>query len=128
MLSGGPPAFDTTAEFGDLTRRRSLPVADTPKATKMTLEEAVEIVECGRFDYCHPRGPDYDPSDARAAVWDRARAIVDQAVKAHKAECARLDCLATREGRANGVELARIAGVELRKLRALERGESEGKP
>jgi hypothetical protein len=83
----------------------------------MTLEEAVEIVECGRFDYCHPRGPDYDHSDARASVWDRARAIVDQAVRFVKAREQEWDGLTPQPG----------AIDEFYKLRALERGEEISK-
>ncbi len=61
-------------------------MADQPKA--MTLREAVEIVDVGRFDYCHPRGPDWDSDESRGARWDRARAIVDAAVQAHEARLA----------------------------------------
>ena len=83
---------------------------------KMTLREAVEIVECGRFDYCHPRGPDYDPSDARAAVWDRARAIVDAAVEAHEATVA-------LESDSEDINFSLKRGRSYVKLRALERGQ-----
>lgn len=87
----------------------------------MTLREAVEIVECGRFDYSHPRGPDYDPSDARAAVWDRARAIVDAAVEFVEAYTKFSEDYDYGDGQ-------RYA-VLFKKLRALERGlESEVQP
>ena len=93
-------------------------------SSPMTLREAVEIVECGRFDYCHPRGPDYDPSDARAAVWDRARAIVDAAVEfiEARAELVRVEALIPYNG-ANVVKAFNAQRKAEEKLRALERGE-----
>ena len=95
-------------------------------SSPMTLREAVEIVECGRFDYSHPRGPDYDPSDARAAVWDRARAIVDAAVEAHEKRCAWVDTFP--DECAEALKLRSESKSAYDKLRALERGESEVQP
>lgn len=104
-----------------------------PKATKMTLEEAVEIVEQGDPMGWLERPPNWQERRLR---WIRARAIVDQAVKAHEArdEVRRvasglqdgdLQC----EGGLQGFEvLCRADEDEFEKLRALERGESEVQP
>lgn len=96
-----------------------------PKA--MTLEEAVEIVARGQFDYCTDNNTDMF-SHIKSARWDRARAIVDQAVKAHKARC-EFKKLTESDLYSTPVKeimfLVETDDAEFDKLRALERGESE---
>lgn len=98
-----------------------------PKATKMTLEEAVEIVAKGRSEYAYEygcEGMDSKMIDLGFAEWDHARAIVDQAVKAHKARCVYVD----NESLSDDFMLGQAEWDNFKKLRALERGESEVQP
>lgn len=79
-----------------------------PKATKMTLEEAVEIIDTPT-----------SMNDEAIARYTRARAIVDQAVQFVKEYGKDWDANANRSN---------VTFVEFTKLRALERGEREVQP
>lgn len=89
-----------------------------PKYQPMSLEDAIDIVEMGRFDYCHPRGPDHDPSGKRIAEWQRARAIVDAAAKAYRAICCTYDAGCTT---AHAI-IQLNADNAIQHARAMERG------
>lgn len=100
-----------------------------PKATPMTLEEAVEIVRHGYDGHVFAelrRNENASPSDLMAE-WDRACAIVDQALKAHKALTQYADLPATAAIHDQFGAKDKWT-YEFQKLRALERGESEVQP
>lgn len=98
-----------------------------PKATPMTLEEAVEIERIGPPST--PRWSDFDENPASGPIYERdmstfnrARAIVDQAVKAHKALTQYADLPSTAAIHDQfGAKNKWMEAVD--KLRALERGE-----